>query len=689
MSITRHIVLGLLSLVVLMHNGCSDRVPEYSDTELLSIPVSRVSLPKEWRDAHLLPDDAERAYRLRAPAGATHLRLGVLGGTDSDSACEVQVYWGEEAVISETCPGGTWRDLRVPAPETGESDVVLSITGGTGVALGPVRFETGSPPGRPNVLVIMVDTLRRDRLGCYGYDMPTSPNADALAEDGIRYTRAIPQSSWTRPAVASLLTSRYPQEHGGIDRQSVVREDWDTIASVLSREGYETQGFISNPNCLPDWGFGAGFARYVDIDSRQWRTADDADVVDEAVAAIDHLGMTPWFLYVHLMSPHNPYAAHPEYGDQFARPSDDDSDPHARARELYDGEIRYADDQIGRLLAHLKQMDRYDDTLIIFTSDHGEAFGEHGHTHHGSSLYQEQVEVPLIVKLPGNAEAGAVDDRLVELVDMPPTILSVLDLPEHPDFKGISALGGKTRTYAYTSLHLESRSLNAAYRGSLKLIRNRVTGEDEWFDLASDPDELDPIDQPPEGGRDLAQHVDNVSALGLHGLHVLVTSPWGENHTVEVNVAADEIANAQLRHIRKRRSLHEKPNAVSFEMTFGPGDDEMAYAANYLGSVTRQVAGRFIANVPPDAPVSISVRADGQRLPVDQIRIGPNMKQPDDSEFEVVPGEIAAEPSEFNEQVLPVRFAAYVFYVPQVTTDRSTEDIDPEMREALEGLGYL
>jgi len=336
----------------------------------------------------------------------------------------------------------------------------------------PPRLNEGArraSAGRDvNVVLIVIDALRADHLGCYGHDRDTSPMLDAFAREHVLFKNCYAPTSWTLPSVASLFTARYPSIHRTVIHGQRLPETAVTLAEILRRAGYLTYGFVTNPNLKTVFNLDQGFALYDDSLMRDklyyvmLRSAlasepsfrpfvgrkflfSDRDNVELANARIlprlARLADQRFFMYLHYMDPHEPYSPPPPYDRMFDggtnRPG---AVEHKMA--LYDGEIRYVDHHIGQFLAALRERKLYEKTLIVITSDHGEAFGEHETHAHGFDVHQEEIHVPLLVKLPGPQEPGFAKEivRNVTLLDVLPTILDVLGLPANRAFDGISAL---------------------------------------------------------------------------------------------------------------------------------------------------------------------------------------------------------------------------------------------------------
>lgn len=270
-----------------------------------------------------------------------------------------------------------------------------------------------------NVLLITLDTLRADRIGCYGSTTARTPAMDALAAGGVRFEQALCQVPLTLPSHVSLLTGTYPAVNG-VRANGVLLADADvpTLAERFKSAGYRTGAFVGAFVLDARFGLDRGFDHY-DDDLRDVRAVSGEAlerggdrVCDAALAWLDEQSPGPFFAWVHLYDPHAPYAPPEPYRSDFADP--------------YDGEIAFADAQIERLLAWLKKKKLRDRTLIVVAGDHGEAFGEHGETQHGYFVYQPTMHVPLILALPSVIPAAKVVDGPVGLIDLFPTLMELM-----------------------------------------------------------------------------------------------------------------------------------------------------------------------------------------------------------------------------------------------------------------------
>ena len=393
-------------LLLLLASGCglTEAAPDALALDLGSLPRERVKTPQEERDAWRGPGGSLCKVELgQWPDTGGALRLGLLPAEGTKEGVKVGIYIAGDLVDEfETTTDHAWVDRRLDLAGQGGGACEVVFDAKEEFWISTCELVQGEPT-QTNVLVFLIDALRADHLGCYGYDRDTSPTIDLFAKESVRFTHVTAQASWTRPSVASLLTSTYPNLHGAEDRPDVMRGNLPALATALGAAGYETQCFMTNPNCLPIWGTGRGFSRFVDADSMKWLEADDAKAVNRVMDALENVAGRPWFFYVHVMGPHEPYIPKPSFDTKFTprAPTATQDEKVMRDMALYDGKIAYADAQFGRLLADLKARGLYDKTLIVLLSDHGEQFMEHGDTSHGKSLYQEEIHVPLMVRMPG------------------------------------------------------------------------------------------------------------------------------------------------------------------------------------------------------------------------------------------------------------------------------------------------
>jgi arylsulfatase A-like enzyme len=395
------------------------------------------------------------------------------------------------------------------------------------------QAKVGAPPKGPNVILILADTLRADHLSCYGAKTNRTPVIDGLAADGTRFAHAYAQASWTRPSVATIFSSLYPSSHRAIHKADALPDAVVTLAEVMQGAGYSTIGFANNINVAPLFGFQQGFDQYVFLEpefffgateaaaqltiyntlrlvreryisQKKWveNYYQPADVVTKH--GLDWIGARdpgrPFFMFMHFMEPHDPYFVHPYNGEAYARVANPNPAPALadKYRETYDGAIRYMDGELGKFIQELKTKGIYDDALIVLTADHGEEFHEHGGWWHGTTLYDEQIGVPLIVKPPRGGATGVVADGIVSSLDIAPTIIQTAGVTVPPMMSGkplgLAADAPAPRDHSFAESELEGNALQAYRSGGMKVIHAnpgnpRGLPDHQLFDVASDPGE--------------------------------------------------------------------------------------------------------------------------------------------------------------------------------------------------------
>ncbi|MEE8476152.1 MAG: sulfatase [Myxococcota bacterium] len=310
------------------------------------------------------------------------------------------------------------------------------------------------PEAAPNLLLISIDTLRRDHCSVYAYDHDTTPHLRKIAERGARFDLAYAPAPSTAPTHASILTGLYPPSHGLIRNGVELSASNRTLAEILAAAGYQTAAVVSSFVLDAQFGFDQGFAHYDDdfaasesaVQFDTWEGhAVPSTGFDRPANAATRQAMRwlwekrdpqrPFFLFVHYFDPHAPYRAPPPYDRRFPSPGPEPgagppgSFEFGEAVRNYDGEIAFTDHEIGRLLEALEHLGLADDTLLVVTADHGEGLMDHGHMAHGLSLHEELVRVPLLLRWPGKILPGRSYTEPVELVDIAPTVVELLDLP--------------------------------------------------------------------------------------------------------------------------------------------------------------------------------------------------------------------------------------------------------------------
>ncbi|MFO0953710.1 MAG: sulfatase-like hydrolase/transferase [Isosphaeraceae bacterium] len=435
------------------------------------------------------------------------------------------------------------------------------------IALVPPIASAG--PDAPNVLLVVLDTVRADRLSLYGYPRPTTPNLERLARRGVTFTQARSTAPWTLPSHSSLMTGRWHHELSvGIDRP--LDAEPQTLAEFLSANGYATAGFVANTMyCGAEAGLDRGFARYDDHDLSPagvlWTTAvgrrvlcrffwpqDDragehpwdfyrktaSDIRTDLLSWLDGQQDSdrPFFAFLNIFDAHNPYippAGFPRpFGTEPKTPADRNvlnrwfimdkstlTQPQRQAvSDAYDDCLAYIDGQIAGLLDDLDQRGKLANTLVVITSDHGEHFGEHGLYGHASSLYDQEVRVPLLVLLPGGRHPGRSVSTPVSLRDVPATIADLLGLDSGPAFPGRSLTrfwphpGQPESSPEPVLVEVEApvhsapnQGRSPVFRGPMKAVVSEThvfirngDGREELYNASADPEEQQDLSTRPE-----------------------------------------------------------------------------------------------------------------------------------------------------------------------------------------------
>jgi len=288
---------------------------------------------------------------------------------------------------------------------------------------------------RWNVLLLTIDALRADHLGCYGYDRPTSPAIDRRAAEGMRFDRAYCPRPKTSASFATLFTGLFPRQNGVYQCRTRLEDRYTTMAEIFRAAGWRTAAVVTNGNLFPQFGFDQGFEEFFfghslaaegNARALTWLSNHAADA-------------QPWFLWIHHIDPHKPYTPPAPYDEMFGRGAAE-GDRHQRKIDLYDGEVRYTDEQVGLLFDWLAASPAARRTLVIVTADHGESLGEHGIFYeHGPNPYEPSARVPLFFWAPGTIPAGSCP-AVVNLIDLLPTLLDVVGMPSIPMLPGRSLL---------------------------------------------------------------------------------------------------------------------------------------------------------------------------------------------------------------------------------------------------------
>lgn len=400
-----------------------------------------------------------------------------------------------------------WWLLRWSAP------LAIGVAGAVLIALFAMNRGVG---GGPPLVIVCMDTLRWDHVGALSGKEGDSPHMDALAKEGVLFVNAVAQASWTLPSHMSLFTGQYPSRHGVITKHTKLNKSQSAmLAEILRDRGYRTAAFVNGGFLRKEYGFGRGFESF--------KIGSAGRFPQEISEWLEEVRSAPFLLFVQNYGIHNYWAPEElfeeagieirpelstlrqiislliEYRDK-PLPEPQRLDEIAHLQDRYRVAVRSLDAELGKLLEWLRETDLYDDAMIVVFSDHGEEFGEHGHTFHGQSVYDELVRVPLIVKYPKGRYRGQIVERPVQLIDVLPSVLEQLDIPMP---RGLRVDGQSLMQKAANDLRpvfseTLKRGGNSVRSGDMKLIfrppnEEHPGGEFQLFDLAADPMEQNPL----------------------------------------------------------------------------------------------------------------------------------------------------------------------------------------------------
>lgn len=420
------------------------------------------------------------------------------------------------------------------------------------------------------IILISIDTCRADYLSCYGYPKKTTPNIDAIAEQGILFENVISPLPKTLPAHSSMLTGTIPPYHGIHDNMNYKLDDSNvTLAEILKNNGFTAAGIISSFVLDSQFGIDQGFDYYND----EFLTALNTTGLDErlgeettqfALEWLNEHNDEKFFLFLHYYDPHFTFAPPEPYDSLFQDDTVPDPLSLKYQRNLYAGEIAYTDHCIGRVVDKLKSLRIYDSALIIIAGDHGEMLGEHDEATHSFFIYQSAIKVPLIFKLPGNNEPKRIK-HIAGLIDIVPTVCALLDIKSPPQVQGIDLSAAfDNKTALYTDRHLFCESLEATkYKANslLGVLTDRFkyiqTTRPELYDLVEDPAETDNlIDRLPHQARILKDRLSRILELSVRS---------GASD-------AKEISDAET--IKRLESLGYVAGALDEDFSFDQSKDE-------------------------------------------------------------------------------------------------------------------
>jgi arylsulfatase A-like enzyme len=654
------------------------------------VETREVAIHGDRRAAIVL--EAPSRLSLRAAADASRFRFG-LAVRPPDAKLRIAIYvdgqlrhdenWQEQRDWVERSldlgeAAGRPRTLEIELSGAGAS-VML----GHPETLAPTR---GDAAQRPNLIVYVVDCLRADHVGAYGYSRPTTPHLDALARDGVLLEELSSCAPWTKPSTGCLFTSLLPTSHRARTVDDALPREHVTLAERLQAEGFRTLAWVANPVIEPDlFHFNQGFDRWVDLRSSGERSGAAHINALEPDAADITRGVLPWleahrdeqfFLYLHSLDLHYEYRARAPFDRELVSPQ---STGLERDRELYDSELAYNDHEIGRLVSALRKLDLYDETLIYVTSDHGEEFGEHDSARHGKTLYEQLLHIPGILKLPRSQGAGRRVAGVAGNIDVAPTLLEMVGAAPAAAMQGRSLLpaiesgSGEPGRMLFAELVAPQIVAYAARGDRYKYVKQLVPElREQLFDLTGDPGETrNLVDSPPGAAHSLFGALDRFLMRGQHGYHLSALHP-ATAARVRVRVSSDGAFREAFRFGIETGDVLEL------------SADRRSVTLEFTAGATRRHL--VLQTEPQGAPLSIEMSADGASIPAAEILLGsaatPAVAMPIENESARV------SPAEVERLLGEDGPAIQLWYVPLEAAGNPVA-LDEEALENLRALGYI
>jgi arylsulfatase A-like enzyme len=594
---------------------------------------------------------------------------------------------------------------------------ILALTLTASIAL---LLCCGSRSRQINVLLIGIDTLRPDHLGCYGYHRDTSPAIDDLAKQGVLFKNTISQSPWTLPSFATVFTSLYPSQHGAMTTVTSIRSTIPTLATILKERGYATGAVINAAVLRSEFGLNRGFDFY-DPTPPEGRLADGTTV--KTLEWVDAHKGSPFFMFAHYFDPHEPYAPPPPFdtlftgayrgrignsfvlhdhfpnvkGTHFDDMRSLTSDDWDRIQALYDGEIAFADRAVGQLLKGLDDRGLRRNTLVIFLSDHGEEFFEHEGFGHGHALYGEVIRVPLIFVLPEEIPQGVAFDRQVRLADVMPTILDLMSITPDIHMEGtslaplITGKGSIARAdgtlfpteIAYSEGLLRGSERKAVTAHPWKLVYDLSTTAEKLYNLEEDPGEYANLMVDRPDALPLLQDMIYGALFSLSDTWYVEMAGTRQGQTFDIRISVEK--EPSIGHIPLYRFLDESGHIVDLDLatlsTTGAGLSIEGLRLH------EPLTLAFKAEAPPRVPVTFDIRIDGEP-DLERTYVGEALANPHEMPFARTAARRAArsvaEPSR-----RPSPPYCLIWHSRSAYTGKTTAQIDPATRRELKALGYI
>jgi len=592
-----------------------------------ALEVRDVSIHGDRRASVVVTAPCQVLLRTDAVVGAS-LRFAV-AVRPVDASLRIRVTRPGGAVLHEETWQGQrdWEERSIelePQEDPGTLALAFDGRGATVMLANPevVAQPSGALTAGSNVIVYVVDCMRADHLGSYGYPLPTTPSIDALAQKSVVLDRLVSCAPWTKPSTACLFTSLLPAAHRACTVDDALSRDLSTLAESFQDAGYSTVAFVANQVIDPGvFFFNQGFDRWVDVRSFEERsenpninsvTGDAAEITAQVLPWLERNRDRRFFAYLHSIDLHYTYRPRPPFDRLFVNP---ESRGSVRERQLYDNELAYNDNEIGKLVAALERLELLDDTLLLVTADHGEEFGEHGFNRHGKTLYDQALHIPGVFKLPGSSGAGRRVGALASNLDIAPTLLDYAGVPIPPEFTGRSLrplLDGATGSARddVVSEVVAPKVVSYAVEGPrYKYVRQLVPEQKEQlFDLRNDPAEsANLLPGIPAEARKSVEELDAYMRAAQFGYHLSVVGDRpGRRYRVEVSV-----------HGSIERAFRF---VMATGDTFEVSDDRSRATLEFTSD--GKARHLVIQPSPDDAPIRLDVRADGDRVEPAAIRLG-------------------------------------------------------------------
>jgi arylsulfatase A-like enzyme len=672
----------------------------------VAVRVLPASPPSRLRFKADIPKDAHLALSCGIPA-EYHDRPGVEFVVKVKSGDREEIAWSLVVNPLEKAEHRRWVDADVDlAKFAGRGREIVLETNGYEKDLDPTRAYWGAPAltvgaEAPIAIIYLVDTLRADHTQVYGYPRDTTPELVKFAADAVVFDQAIAQASWTKPAVASVLTSLLPGHHRAVQLRDPLDADLVTLPEMLQAKGYATGAAIANSVI-----YGAGtqfeqgfdhFAGLHGAEDRPSKLVEAAGVVDEALRFLDRRKGFPTFLYVHTMDPHVPYAPPAPFDTKYeplstpdhpgVDPRSDYKEPKDRDRMIarYDGDIAYGDQEFGRFVRELKARGLYDGATIVFLGDHGEEFLDHGKWLHGKSVFDELVHVPLIVKFPKQKDAGQRVKQQVRTMDVLPTILQTLGLPVPgpPAIGGVplqpAIAGGANELPALSEISHRGFVAHGMRTGKDKYVQRFSPEEDElYFDLAKDPKEQSSaLEQNRERVRLLKAGVEAAMVPNPFRHHLKVAG--GGEWSISLK-SGGWIENVETVGLGQGERQIVEGNGRKLVLTLKPKPGQPREASFLVRPMGAPVVVEALRDGKPVASKDVYVAKEGVHPPEGPLKL-PEIEPVGDDDRERLSTDIFAPPADEK--------PGLHLWVTMVAGRKVMGPIDKAQCEALKALGYI